>query len=190
MHTKSRACHTAQDSKQALASSGSIALPCTSSVCAPRCYPTRRLRRAEHLSQGTCTTLSVNPWTPPEPAAPKVIYGEDDRNDVYQETDEQHLAWAQCTCGLTDWSGLTNLGNGTYQLAMYQYEIWDGTRYLPPCSGEAFTGQPTAMWCSRIHGGRRPHCHGPDTASMPQAWQAWPSSLDFRCRMQYPRASL
>lgn len=91
------------------------------------------------------TIISEEPYSPPEPGIePKVIYGDDDRIDVYQETDPMILDLAAATCGLTDASRLSDNGNGTYTIQTSAYR----NSGLPPCSGEPFANQPTAMWCS------------------------------------------
>ena len=46
----------------------------------------------------TRTELSNVPWTPTTGSEPKVVYGTDDRIDVYQETDPERLTWAASTC--------------------------------------------------------------------------------------------
>lgn len=91
------------------------------------------------------TELSRVPWDQKSlPGGGKVVYGTDDRIDVYQETDPDRLAWAAATCALTDSYALTNNGDGTYTLAAYAYEISG----YPPCAGEPFADQPTAAWCT------------------------------------------
>jgi hypothetical protein len=80
----------------------------------------------------------------PAPEAPKVIYGEDDRIDVYAETDPQRLAWAASTCALVDASQLGVNEDGTYELQTRAYTVSG----LPACSGEAFASQPSAAYCT------------------------------------------
>ena len=47
------------------------------------------------------TEISTVPWQGPDTSPqPKVIYGEDDRIDVYEETDEWRQRWASATCAL------------------------------------------------------------------------------------------
>ncbi len=74
----------------------------------------------------------------------KVVYGTDDRIDVYQETNGDRIDWAASTCALVDTSALTDNGNGTYSLATSAY-VRGG---YPPCSGEPFANQPTAARCT------------------------------------------
>lgn len=94
---------------------------------------------------GTRTELSQTPWNPKAlESDDKVIYGTDDRIDVYQETDTNRLAWAASTCALVDSYALTDNGDGTYTVNTYAYEIYG----YPPCTGEPFANQPTAAWCT------------------------------------------
>lgn len=80
-----------------------------------------------------------------DPAAqPKVIYGTDDRIDVYQETDPDRLRWAASTCGLVNASDLTDNGNGTFTLRTSPYRVGG----VGPCEGEPFANQPVAPFCS------------------------------------------
>lgn len=74
----------------------------------------------------------------------KVIYGEDNRVDVYAETDPDRVSWAASTVGLVSSAELFNNGDGTYTL------VTDPFSYLgrSPCEGEPFAGQPTAPFCS------------------------------------------
>lgn len=91
------------------------------------------------------TELSGIPWAGDLSAGqPKVVYGDDDRIDVYQETDAQRRAWAASTCALVSPDQLVDNGDGTYSLVAYQYSI---SGYLP-CPGEPFAGQPTAAFCT------------------------------------------
>lgn len=92
---------------------------------------------------GHPTVISGIPWQENRPD-PKVIYGDDDRRDVYQETDTTRLQWAASVCGLVDESALVDNANGTYALLMDEYRIAGA----PPCAGEAFGDQPTAPWCT------------------------------------------
>ncbi len=85
------------------------------------------------------------PWTAaPSPAEPKVVYGDDDRIDVYAETDPARRAWAASTCALVDASQLSANDDGTFTLETFEYTV-DG---LPACDGELFADQPTAAYCT------------------------------------------
>jgi V8-like Glu-specific endopeptidase len=77
-------------------------------------------------------------------AGPKVIYGTDDRIDVYQETRSERLAWVAATCGLVSASDLTLNGDGTYTLLTNDFIVLGRV----PCEGEPFADQPTAPFCS------------------------------------------
>lgn len=90
------------------------------------------------------TEIPNSPWTPTEAADPKVIYGPDDRIDVYQENDPRRLTWAASTCALVTQGRLTQNGNGTYSLSTGSYRPGG----LAPCPDEPFATQPTAAFCS------------------------------------------
>src|SRR5688572_20471169 len=98
----------------------------------------------EPLPKGQPTELSGTPWEPDRGAEPKVIYGTDDRVDVYQVTDETMQEWAASTCALVFRDDLQLRSDGNYDLELLEYEF----RGLPPCSGEAFADQPTLAYCS------------------------------------------
>lgn len=92
------------------------------------------------------TDISHVPWFPsPAGVQPKVIYGSDDRIDVYQETDPDKLAWAASTCALIYTSRLTENVDGSYALSAPAAYLRYG---LPPCDGEPFGNQPTAPYCT------------------------------------------
>lgn len=74
----------------------------------------------------------------------KVIYGTDDRIDVYQETNPLRQVLAASTCGLMDASDVTNNGNGTYTLSLSAYT----QNGKPACAGEPFANQPTVAFCT------------------------------------------
>jgi len=81
---------------------------------------------------------------------PKVIYGADDRVDVYQETDPGQLARVRATCGLLRSSSLMDNGNGTYTINAGSYAV---SRNL--CPSEPYASQPTAMFCTGFMVGPR-----------------------------------
>lgn len=87
--------------------------------------------------------LPKGAWSPVD-AGPKVVYGTDDRIDVFEEGDAQRRAWAASTCALIDESQLSANGDGTYALETFPYTV-DGR---PPCDGEPFANQPTAAYCT------------------------------------------
>ncbi|OQC06606.1 MAG: Trypsin [Candidatus Hydrogenedentes bacterium ADurb.Bin101] len=92
------------------------------------------------------TEISDVPWEPLPPVSrPKVIYGNDDRIDVYAETNPDKLTWAASTCALIYTSRLTENTDGSYTLSAPAAYLRYG---LPPCDGEPFGNQPTAPYCS------------------------------------------
>lgn len=86
------------------------------------------------------TVISGEPWVPrPAGPEPKVIYGTDDRIDLYEETDPDRRAWAAATCGLVSSSDLVAGGGGSFTLRTSNYNV---------CAEEPFSNQPTASFCS------------------------------------------
>lgn len=84
--------------------------------------------------------------TPVTPGTPlEVIYGTDDREDVYAVTDEQQLFVAQATCLIVDESEITDNGNGTYSLSTSPWLTQGG---ITICPEEPFRGQLTAGFCT------------------------------------------
>ena len=80
-----------------------------------------------------------------QPSQPdKVIYGDDDRIDVYQENDAVRLGMAAATCGLFDSGDVTDNQDGTFTLDTFNYTVSGA----PPCNGEAFANQPVSAFCS------------------------------------------
>ncbi len=91
------------------------------------------------------TDISDIPWDPSAPAtAPKVIYGTDDRIDVYQETDSDRLDWAAATCAIVYASNLSYIADDIYTLNVSAYRVSG----KPACEDEPFGDQPTAAFCS------------------------------------------
>lgn len=74
-----------------------------------------------------------------------VIYGNDDREDIYNVVDAQMLEVSQATCLVVDESELTNNGNGTYTLST---SAWTTQSGLPVCADERFRGQLRAGFCT------------------------------------------
>ncbi len=86
------------------------------------------------------TALSEVSWVPRDAAPqPKVIYGTDDRIDLYQETDPDRRTWAASTCGLFRQSSLVENGDGSVTIQSSAYDV---------CSDEPFANQPTGAFCS------------------------------------------
>ncbi len=88
--------------------------------------------------------IGHEPWSPPSGIEPKVIYGEDDRIDIYQEQDPAIVSWSHSVCALVSTNRLTQQSNGNYQLSTSSYTQLG----LPPCAGEPFANQPTAARCT------------------------------------------
>lgn len=115
------------------------------------------------------TEIPDLPWVPGDAAAPKVIYGPDDRIDVYQETDPRRVGWAAATCALVQQARLTQNANGTYRLSTGAYRPGG----LAPCPDEPFANQPTAAFCSGWMAGpdlvvTAGHCF--NTADLGRVW--------------------
>ncbi len=89
-------------------------------------------------------TLAAEASVATNPASAKLIYGADDRRDVYQEQDPLRLRLAAATCGLVYAEELHDLGNGTIQILTAPYTVSG----LPPCEGERFATQPTGPYCT------------------------------------------
>lgn len=89
------------------------------------------------------TEISDEPWDP-SLMDTRVIYGSDDRIDVYQETDPLRRHLSRSACGLLSTSQLTDNGNGTFSIFTSAYTVAG----LPPCPGEPFASQPTAPFCT------------------------------------------
>ncbi len=91
------------------------------------------------------TVIGARPWDPSQlHQFPKVIYGTDDRIDVYEETIPLRQQLANSVCGLMSSGALTNNGNGTFTINTSTYTQGG----LPPCAGEPFAAQPTAAFCT------------------------------------------
>ena len=90
------------------------------------------------------TILGEQPWTPAKPNPEKVIYGDDDRIDLYEESDTMRQTLAGSVCGLTYSSRLLDNGNGTYSLVSSAFTVSG----RPACESEPFGDQPVVMWCT------------------------------------------
>ncbi len=112
------------------------------------------------------TAIGGTPWVPapglvPTPVGPKVVYGTDDRIDLYDETDPERREWAASTCGLVNNSSLQENNNGTYTLRTSAYDV---------CDDEPFSSQPTAAFCTGFMVGEdiiatAGHCYDPSDLS-------------------------
>ncbi|MEW5795169.1 MAG: trypsin-like peptidase domain-containing protein [Candidatus Zixiibacteriota bacterium] len=83
--------------------------------------------------------------TPTVGESPGVIYGDDDRRDIYTLTDPNQLKLAQATCVVIQSYEVSYNGNGTYTLSTSPWTIQGG---LPLCAGERFAGQRRIGFCS------------------------------------------
>ncbi|HQN00204.1 MAG TPA: trypsin-like peptidase domain-containing protein [Candidatus Hydrogenedentes bacterium] len=79
----------------------------------------------------------------------KVIYGTDDRREVYETTDTAHLAWAASTCAVVYAEDLTDNQNGTCKLITDAYQHFGA----PACSDEPYGDQPVAPFCTGFMAG-------------------------------------
>ncbi|MBI2424300.1 MAG: trypsin-like peptidase domain-containing protein [Candidatus Hydrogenedentes bacterium] len=87
------------------------------------------------------TLLPDTPWTA---SGEKVVYGADDRIDVYAETDALREALAASVCALMNSSRVTGNGNGAFHIGTSAY-LQGGA---VACSGEPFGSQPVAAFCT------------------------------------------
>lgn len=79
------------------------------------------------------------------PSHDKTIYGNDDRIDVYEETDPAILAMADAACVVVQINELTDNGDGTYTLSTSAWNSQDG---FPLCTDEPYYGQLRIGFCS------------------------------------------
>ncbi|MBL7644841.1 MAG: trypsin-like peptidase domain-containing protein [Candidatus Hydrogenedentes bacterium] len=93
---------------------------------------------------GGRTEIGGTPWKPQADQPGKVVYGTDDRRDVFEETDADRRALADSTCALVDASNLTEAEDGTFALQTYDYDYYG----FEPCEGEPFASQPVAAYCT------------------------------------------
>lgn len=91
------------------------------------------------------SALRGEPGIPPTGSSMDVIYGSDDRQDIYAVADAQKLFVAQATCLVVPESELTNNGNGTYTLSALPWLTQSGVTI---CADEPFRGQLTAGFCT------------------------------------------
>lgn len=74
--------------------------------------------------------------------ANKVIYGDDNRRDVYEVTNAKYLEYAQATAGMISHSRIKDLNS--YEVAIQSKTLVEQGM----CEREAFATQPTAPSCS------------------------------------------
>ncbi|MCK5860938.1 MAG: trypsin-like peptidase domain-containing protein [Candidatus Hydrogenedentes bacterium] len=92
------------------------------------------------------TEISTVPWSAPTAGMrAKVVYGNDDRIDVFQETSGLRQRWAATTCALINVNRMTqNVDNSWTLSSPAEYLRWG----KPACDGEPFGDQPTAAFCT------------------------------------------
>lgn len=91
------------------------------------------------------TEISNEPWQGPAAGThPKVVYGADDRIDVYQETNPLRQQWAAATCALINTTKLTRNQDGTWTVSPSAYLRWG----VPACPDEPFGNQPSTAFCT------------------------------------------
>ena len=74
-----------------------------------------------------------------------VIYGDDDRVDIYTLTDPNYLRLAAAACVIVNPGEVANNGDGTYTLSGTP---WTSSSGYPLCEGERFAGQLRLGSCS------------------------------------------
>lgn len=99
--------------------------------------------RTLHGDKPCVTEIEGDLWVPDGTA--KGIYGEDDRIDVYQESDPLKREWAASTCAVIANTRLTFNGDGTVEISGPARYMRNG---LPACDDEPFANQPTAANCT------------------------------------------
>ncbi len=92
----------------------------------------------------TVTTIPDGQYVLPQRSDNKVIYGTDDRIDVYQETDLQRLRWAASTCALVKTIDMTGNVDGSYTLIPAPFQQFG----RDACPDEPFGDQPAIASCS------------------------------------------
>lgn len=91
------------------------------------------------------SSLRSEPIEAPTGSSLDVIYGADNRQDIYTVVNAQQLSVAQATCLVVPESELTNNGNGTYTLSTSAWTFQSGRTI---CADEPFRGQLTAGFCT------------------------------------------
>ena len=89
------------------------------------------------------TVISDMPWDPAL-GGEKVVYGADDRIDVYQESNAARKALAASVCALLTADQLAAAGGGGWHISTSAYRH----NGLPACATEPFGNQPTAAFCT------------------------------------------
>jgi len=100
------------------------------------------------------TQVSFTPelcWNPDGRGA-RLIYGSDDRLEVYEVSDPGLLDAADATVAMIDVGDLTDNGNGTFSLPAHPTftEYIENVTGFPLCPSEPFADQPAAANCSGV----------------------------------------
>ncbi|MBD3298853.1 MAG: hypothetical protein GF341_09380 [candidate division Zixibacteria bacterium] len=103
--------------------------------------PNSRIARRRHVDIYSRQYRAPAELTPLE----RVIYGDDNRLDIYAVTDPNVLKLAQAACLVVSTSELSDNGDGTYTLDAVP---WTSQSGWPLCSDERFRGQLNAGFCS------------------------------------------
>lgn len=80
------------------------------------------------------------------PEGEKLVFGADDRIDVYEETDPQRLTWAASTCALVNVTQLSAAPGGT--IALETFGSLNDANGIDLCEDQKFGEQPIAAYCS------------------------------------------
>ena len=75
--------------------------------------------------------------------AQKLVYGVDDRQDIYQISDDRILKLADSVVSLIDVGRMSDNGDGTSRILTVPFEVSNNL-----CAHERFRKQPTAPFCS------------------------------------------
>ncbi|MEW5702569.1 MAG: trypsin-like peptidase domain-containing protein [Candidatus Zixiibacteriota bacterium] len=102
---------------------------------------------AERRAQVDTIYRTLRGPLPPPPSGEglEVIYGSDNRADIYAVSDPTVLAVAQATCAVVEITEITDNGNGTYTLSTVP---WTSQNGFPLCAGERFVGQLQIGFCT------------------------------------------
>ncbi len=76
-------------------------------------------------------------------AGPTVIYGNDDRKDLYEVLNPLHKQWAKSTVALVKNSDITQNASGLMNIQADSF-----ARSMGVCSTERFADQPSGGFCS------------------------------------------
>ncbi|MCW5767967.1 MAG: proprotein convertase P-domain-containing protein [Phycisphaeraceae bacterium] len=112
-------------------------------------HPDKRVQEARDKEQGSVNEARAHAeWWYGQTRGPvsseRVIYGADNRIEVWQETDPVLRQMAEAACVVVFPSELVNNGNGTYTLNTSPWTSSGGTL----CADEPFRGQPQIGFCS------------------------------------------